>query len=158
MVRANRRATRRLFLVAALCCVGLLGVTSAALAATQTLTTDVLYQGTHYTHTYTITVNPCNGSFTGTGSYDTSPTNETITGTISGGSISGTSTYGNGYSYSFSGPVDSSGNFTGGGSDSIGQTFDSVSGTGATVPGGAKPGNGYGDKNHTHCGPPGQNK
>jgi hypothetical protein len=167
MKGSNGGRLRRLVLLAALCCIGLLSGASVASAATQTLTTNVLSGGTNYTHTYAITV-ACDGSFTGTGTYDARPTSEIITGTIAGGTITASSIYGDGsgYSYSFSAPVDSFGNFTGtsNGTDTLGNTFD-VSGTGATVPSCPpppppcnKPGNGYGDTNHTHCGPPGQLK
>lgn len=170
MNRFSRGLVVRFAVLVGLCSVGIFGIASAGAAGqtttnppqTQTLTTDVLAGGMHFAHTYTITVN-CNGTFTGTGSTNGGAQTETITGTISGGKITATAMYGGGstYSYTFTATVDSSGAFTGtnNGTDSTGQTFD-VSGTGATVPTCAppcdKPGYGYGDKNHTHCGPPGR--
>src|SRR6266576_1435762 len=95
------------FAVAAVA-VGLFATLSPAQAAVQryqfqTVTATVLVNGT-YDHSYTVTVNPCDGTFAGTGQYPSTGTpvfTESITGSQVNGVINYTSAYTNAPPYTY---------------------------------------------------------
>jgi hypothetical protein len=97
---------------------------------TGTLTATVTSGGHTYVHTFAITVNPCDNSFTGVGNQD--ELKSTISGTIIGSAISFTAVYPDfGPNYQWS-------SVNGAGSDSIGQTFTVTTDTTALTASGFK--------------------
>jgi hypothetical protein len=108
--------------VAAIATIAFVGSASAGVARyqTQSMTItavqpkDAVGQWTDiWTHTYNVTLNPCDGSFTGTGSESGTGSgflgNETITGHRDGTSVSFTATRDDGVVYSLSNaPLDNS--------------------------------------------------
>ena len=83
---------------------------------TGTLTAHVAYGDQSSVHTYKVTINPCDNTFTGNDGSSRWAQNEQITaGTIKGTDITFHATYPDGYSWD----VASGGN----GSDSVGRTF-----------------------------------
>jgi len=87
---------------------------------TQTSTLTVSAMGGAYVHTYTITTNPCNDTFIGSGGIASLGLNEIVSGTITGQNISidgAYQTFNPGYTWHYDGPL------SGGAShDSMGQT------------------------------------
>jgi hypothetical protein len=81
-----------------------------------------------YLHSYVITINPCDGTFTGTGQYPPAPDpatyTETVSGSVTGGGtvINSAATYNTGYVYYLvNGTFDpNTGSFTGTGYDNDG--------------------------------------
>ena len=108
--------------VAAIATVAFVGSASAGVARyqTQTSTLTVSAMGGAYVHTYTITTNPCDNTFTGSGGIALLGLKETVSGTIDNQNITvdgAYQTFNPGYTWHYGGPV-SGGNA----SDSMGQT------------------------------------
>jgi hypothetical protein len=116
---------KRTIFVAAAAAVAMLTVAASALAdvpryqtQTATLTANVLSGA--YVHVYEITINPCDGSFTGTGGITSLALNENVSGTLDGSTIDFNATYTTynpGYEWSYDGPL------AGGTGYGPGQTF-----------------------------------
>jgi hypothetical protein len=131
-------------MISSLALVGLSSPAGASVARYQieTLHYTVTVAGT-YVHSYTVTVDPCNGTFTATGQYPALPAAatyyETMTGSTNGsGGLSFTATYYNdpaftsptGYWWTFTGTfTDANLDISGTLNDSLGQTGLTVIGT-----------------------------
>ena len=117
---------KKIILAAAVAALAVMAVASSASAGvgryqttTSTLTVSAL--GGAYVHTYTITTNPCDNSFSGTGGIASLPLSETINGTLKGDNITIHGTYlGDykpGYTWNYEGSLNG-----GNASDSMNQT------------------------------------
>ena len=103
---------KKLILAVALAAVATMAVVASASAdvpryQTQTGTLTVTLEPTYgYVHQFNITLNPCDNSFTGTGSSVGNVAAEHITGTLVDGILAYSATYdGSAYSWSYSGPL-----------------------------------------------------
>lgn len=108
--------------VAAVATMAFVGSASAGVARyqMQTSTLTVSAMDGAYVHTYTITTNPCNNTFTGSGGIASLGLDETVSGTIDSRNIKvdgAYQTFNLGYTWHYDGPL-SGGNAT----DSMGQT------------------------------------
>lgn len=109
--------------VAAVATIAFVGSASAGVARyqTQTSTLTVSALGGAYVHSYTITTNPCDNTFTGSGGIASLGLDETVSGTLHGQNITidgaYLGSYNPGYTWQYDGPL-SGGNAT----DSMDQT------------------------------------